>query len=229
MSSKPRNFQSDCYYHIYNRGVGKQDIFNTLFDYQRFLNTIEFYLHDQSIGYAHYESLSQSAKQAYDLRHPRGVQALRVGFIAYCLMPNHYHIVLKTLNIGGITRFMSDISNSYTRYFNTRYGRNGYLLESKYQSKEIKNDESMFQVVRYVSLNPIISTKTNKNGQLTNPANYPFSSYKAWIGLGDDNITQPELVEKVLTTFGGLAKFKSFVESKMEMYDIGDLAIEESP
>lgn len=218
MPTKPRYFRKSCYYHIHNCGVEKRNIFVTKRDYQRFIETIDFYLFDQRLSYAQFQDLSIKARQVYARLNPKGLEKLRVKLISYCLMPNHFHILIKPAKENGITQFISDISNSYTRYFNIKNGRIGRLLQGTFKSKEISSEESLLQVTRYIHLNPVNSSKTNPDGSLR-PEDYSFSSYRDWIipSLLDPKGLELDYkeVSECVTLAGGAKKYKEFVESKI--------------
>jgi len=203
MPTKPRNFDPNFFYHIYNCGVEKRQIFLDERDYQRFLDTIAYYLHDQILSYAQFQDLNEEAKDTYRHLNPKGLETLRIRIIAYCLMPNHFHLLIKLVKEGGITRFTSDVANSYTRYFNTKNERVGNLLQGTFKAKEIAGDASLLQVSRYIHLNP------------PNPHTYPYSSYQDWLNLGNSKIVDREERDKWLKIAGGIGKYKAFVDSKI--------------
>lgn len=225
MPTERRLFNPDLYYHVYNCGVEKRSIFETDRDYQRFLDATNYYLYDQRISYAQFQDLPIAAKQVYIMLNPKGLEKLRVKLLSYCLMPNHFHLLLKPAKEKGITRFISDISNSYTRYFNIKNERLGALFQGAFKAKEISSEGSLLQISRYIHLNPVVSSKTNpepSNEMKPNemkPESYPFSSYKYWI-------TEPPLdpsgleidygeIAKVLDLAGGTRSYKEFVEAKL--------------
>lgn len=229
MPTKPRFFDLDFYYHIYNCGVERRDIFLQTHDYHRLLDTISFYLFKQSIAYSQYLELTAEAKQAYNTLNPKGLEKLRVKLVSFCLMPNHFHLLVKPVWENGITQFVSDISNSYTRYFNIKYERLGRLFQGIFKSKEITTEQSLLQVSRYIHLNPVKSTKTNPLGSFRNPADYPFSSYQEWAGMSKVGLTLPEEVSRWLDYVGGRKAYKDFVEAKIDQsvaVGIEDLIIE---
>lgn len=217
MPTKPRNFDPDFFCHIYNCGVEKRSIFLEPYDYERFLETMAFYLFPQAICLTHFRELTPHAQRFYEQLHPKGVAGPRLRLAAYCLMPNHFHFLVKPISGYGITRFMSDISDSYTRYFNIKNQRLGGLLQGPYKSKEIRDEGSLLQLARYIHLNPIMSKKTNPEGFLRKPEDYPYGSYCYWIcsELEEWNILDKALVTEVIALAGGKERYKNFVESKI--------------
>jgi len=219
MATEPRNFDQSYYYHIYNCGVEKRNIFTNRYDYLRFIDTIVYYLHDQNISFVQYKNLKKEVQEAWLKLNPKGLKTLRVSIISYCLMPNHFHFLLKLVKEKGITQFLSDLTNSYTRYFNLKYDRMGSLFQGTFKAKPIISDESLLEVTRYIHLNPVVSTKTNPY-QILKPESYPFSSYTFWI---TNSILNPKGLEVLnyqevqdwVTYEGGRKKYQGFVESKI--------------
>jgi len=215
MATAPRNFDENLYYHIYNCGVEKREIFLGKRDYYRLTDSIDFYLYDQRINFASFQKLNKEAREVYLQANPRDLNTLRVKIIAYCFMPNHFHFLLKAAKVNGITKFISDITNSYTRYFNIKNERIGGLLQGTFKTKEIASDESLLQVTRYIHLNPVFSSKTNPKGILK-PENYIFSSYCGWImKLNPKTFIDQEGVAEWVRLAGGREKYQGFVESKI--------------
>ncbi|GMR18879.1 MAG: hypothetical protein BMS9Abin34_001 [Patescibacteria group bacterium] len=215
MPTKPRNFDTELYYHVYNRGVEKRDIFATKRDYQRFLSTLVFYLHDQEIPYTVFQGSTPEVRAAYFQLNPRGSETQRVRVLAYCLMPNHFHLLLKPVRADGVTKYVSDISNSHTKYFNLKNKRVGRLFQNTFKSKEVSSEPSLMQLTRYIHLNPVLSTKTNLPTAAPAPQSYPYSSYAAWVGLRPANIVNNEELKTWLRWAGGSDKYKEFVEAKL--------------
>lgn len=199
----------------------------------RFISTVNYYQYNHKIRFVEFCSLDEKARSIYFKKCPQSRSSRRVGIIAYCLMPNHIHFLLRQILEGGISKFMSEISDSYTRYFNLKNERIGSLFQGSFKSKEVDSDESLLQVSRYIHLNPINSTKTNPNGKLK-LVDYQYSSYNSWIGaskhlkgvkLDEDG------VKEWLQIAGGRGLYKNFVESMIGRnvsLEIGSLALEQS-
>ena len=209
MPSQPRLFNTRLHYHVYNRGVEKRSIFETPRDYQRFLDILHFYLHDQKIPFTDFERLTKENRAEYLKTVPRTFETRRVHIICQCLMPNHFHLLLKGARYNGVSVFLSDISNSHTRYFNIKHERVGHLFQGKFKSKEISDEGSLFQVSQYIHINPIPAGLAKK------PEDYPYSSYKTWIGRGKSSLLSLGLIFKWVKKFGGPKKYREFVEAKI--------------
>ena len=215
MASKPRLFDVNLFYHVYNCGVERRNIFTSAKDYQRFLDACLFYLYDQRISFSEFQRLAPDAKEIYLRANPRSLQTLRVRILSHCPMPNHFHFLIKPERKDGIGAFLSDIQNSYTKYFNIRNERIGNLLQGPFKLKEISDDGSVLQVSRYIHLNPIFSSKTNPNGSLKKPEDYPYSSYHEWLNPDKLGLVDKEQFSDWIEIAGGIKKYKEFVDSKI--------------
>ncbi|OIP57688.1 MAG: hypothetical protein AUK12_03200 [Candidatus Levybacteria bacterium CG2_30_37_29] len=125
-----------------------------------------------------------------------------VDIISYCFMPNHFHFLLKQVRDGGISEFISKISNSYTKYFNIKNDRIGPLLQGDFKAVHIESNEQLLHVGRYIHLNPVIGFVT-KDLEL-----YKWSSYPEYIDLIKDSICEKEII---LSQFETKNDYKQFV------------------
>jgi len=229
MASKRRFFDSNLYYHIYNCGVEKRDIFTSAKDYQRFFDICLFYLYDQRLSFSGFQRLNLKAKEAYLQASSKSLLTLRVRILSYCLMPNHFHFLIKQARENGISIFLSDIQNSYTKYFNIKNERIGNLLQGPFKFKEITDDESVLQVSRYIHLNPFVSSKTNVNSSQGKPEDYLYSSYHEWLNVNKLNLIDKRELFDWLKIAGGVKSYEKFVKSRLEKppeIGINDLIIE---
>lgn len=141
------------WYHCYNRGVDKRRIFETTRDYERFLMLLYASNSKKTI---HISDISQTSKQGPTLaevfEEERGLNLVDIG--AYCLMPNHFHILLRSKNEKGIALFMQKVSTGYTMYFNKRRERSGALLQGTYKARRIHLDQYFKRVLNYIHANP---------------------------------------------------------------------------
>lgn len=201
MPSRIIPFVNGQYYHIYNRGVEKRTIFETSRDNSRFIKTMCYY---QLEGPK--PKLSQFFK--YQIFKPNFDKKI-VEIICYCLMPNHFHFLLKQLKDTGITEFIGKLSNSYTRYFNTRNKRVGPLFQGEFKAVLIESDEQLLHVSRYIHLNPLVS-------YLVKDLNlYKWSSYVEYVSENKGICDKKDI----------LAFFKSPKHYKQFILDQADYAI----
>lgn len=159
-------------------------IYDNFYDYHRFIKTVRYY---QKEGPKPRFSLFTPEDKLLNLENDI------VGIICYCLMPNHFHFVLQQIRNNGITEFLSKLSNSYTKYFNTKNKRIGPLLQGEFKSVHIGSDEQLIHLSRYIHLNPLVGYKTKSL------ETYRWSSYPEYIGiinsfLCDKNITLDQFI-----------------------------------
>ena len=114
-------------------------------------------------------------------------QPRHVRLIAYCLMPTHIHLVLQQLSNKGIQTYMSNLSNSYSRYFNLSHQRKGPLWVGRFKNVRVEDNEQLMHLTRYVHLNPVSAGLTAKAND------WEFSSYKEYIRVKNKNSQIPQL------------------------------------
>lgn len=136
-------------YHIYNRGTDKRLIFQDLLDYDRFIKLL-FFSNSRSpltfrklrIGETYAENVDK-----------RGDTLVDIG--AYCLMPNHFHLLIKAKSDRDVSAFMQKLCTSYAMYFNTKYGRSGTLFQGVFRAEHADSDEYLKYLFAYIHLNPL--------------------------------------------------------------------------
>ena len=132
------------FFHCYNRGTDKRLIFSDQQDYVYFLKSLRAYNTEHTTGKLR---LSEQLEKQDGQRQPL------VNIVTYCLLPNHYHLVLENVVDGGISKYLQRVSTGYTMYFNKKYGRSGSLFQGKFKSKHIASDQDLKQIIAYVYLN----------------------------------------------------------------------------
>jgi putative transposase len=164
-------------YHIFNRGVAKMPIFKTPKYYQRFLNLVNYY------RFANlplcYSSFIKLYVEQRDMRFEKIVRSndRHVAILAFCLMPNHFHFLLRQIGAEGITHFMRYLQNGYTKYFNLTSNRVGPLYQSAFKAVRIESDEQLLHVSRYIHLNPSTAYLLQKENLHT----YQWSSLNGYL------------------------------------------------
>jgi putative transposase len=171
-------------YHIYNRGVEKRNLFCDKKDYYRFIHNL-FEFNDKkpvlNVGYYFENNLEPVQIK------PR---KLLVEILAFCLMPNHFHLLLRQKVDNGITTFMRKLGTGYTNYFNQKHTRVGPLFQGAFKSKRIKNQIQLLYIPHYIHLNPLdIITPEWRENKLKNLEqattflnSYKWSSYLDYAG-----------------------------------------------
>ncbi|MBI2036457.1 transposase [Candidatus Microgenomates bacterium] len=165
-------------YHVYNRGVAKLPIFYNQKDKRRLIDVVNYY---QFQGPKPQFSQIRRFKQLNFEKSPKIIEIL-----CYCLMPNHFHFLLRQLKDNGISEFMNKVGNSYTKYFNTRHERVGPLLQGQFKAVRIEDDDQFMHVSRYIHLNPVASYLVK------DPKEYQWSSYLDYISLRNDGMCVKE-------------------------------------
>lgn len=185
-----KQFVENGYYHLYNRGVEKRDIFLDQQDYSVFLNYLKKYL---------------------DLKLAKPNQlAYEIDLLAFCLMPNHFHLLVKQLTLNGITKLMRAVCTKYVMYFNRKYERVGTLFQGKYKAAIISSDEYLLHASRYIHLNPC-------SGSDPRYADYEYSSYNYYLGKKNASWVKPQEILNFFKTaqkvgFKDYLSYQSFLE-----------------
>ena len=192
-------------YHIFNRGVASQPTFFNKRDYDRALESFFYYQNSNPpIKYSRFLSLplKQRAEILEDLSKKKNYL---VEIITYCLMPNHFHFLLRQIMEGGIAKFMSNFTNSYTRYINTKQERAGPLFTGKFKSVRIETQKQLLHTSRYIHLNPYTSFVVKTVEELQR---YPYSSFPEFIGKKNSQLC---MKEDILSDFNNVKQYEKFV------------------
>ena len=192
-------------YHVFNRSIAKQPIFLNTRDYQRVLETINFYRYQKPpVRLSHFKRLSTSQKDKL-LKDLSKTGELGVEILAYCIMPNHFHLLVKQLNENSLSRFVSNFQNSYSKYFNIKTDRSGSVFQSMFKAVRIETDEQLLHVSRYIHLNPVSSSVI----RVADLKNYQWSSFRKYIDIDSNS----ELVKTklILNHFKSRSEYEKFV------------------
>lgn len=192
-------------YHIFNRGIASQPTFIDKRDYQRAMDTI-FYYQNVNLPVKYSRFLSLSLEERNDiLEKLRNQKEFLVEIIALCLMPNHFHLLIRQLIDNGISHFVSNFTNSYTRFFNTKRERTGPIFEGKFKSVRIETEEQLLHVSRYIHLNPYTAFILKKMEDLEN---YSYSSFNEYVKNSTPAFYAKDIV---LSNFKSREAYKQFV------------------
>jgi REP element-mobilizing transposase RayT len=197
MSSRKTPFVDEEIYHIYNRGIDKRVIFNDKNDYLRFLENLSELNTVDTFGGLY----SKSFLEKKCLQNNKNQENL-VKIIAYCLNPNHFHLIIKQSSTNGISYFMQRLGTGYTMYFNNKQNRSGSLFQGKFKAKHIKDNEYLLYLSAYVNLNDKIHKINTKEN---------FSSLDEYIkglnGICDKSI--------ILEQFNNKNSYKKFLSDSL--------------
>lgn len=196
-------FYNDGFYHIFNKSIANFEIFKSKQDNERFLNVIDYYNSSTAKkSYSNYLSIHKKY-EFENLLVPRKNKLIK--FISYCIMPSHYHFLVKVQQDKLIYKYLNNIEEAYTRYLNLKIKRKGPLWESAYIMKPIQNNKQLLHVSRYIHLNPVTA------GLVTKPELWKFSSYNLYISNSSVlNIYLPEISIRRCSTY------KKFVENNKD-------------
>lgn len=220
-----RSFIENGIYHVYNRGVEKRDIFLDEQDYAVFLHLLKYYL--SPIDEKSHHPLLEF--QNFSIVRPRPLANIEkeVDLLSYCLMSNHFHLLLRQISKDGVTKLLRRISTTYSMYFNKRYKRVGYLFQGRYKAAFIDSDNYLLHVSRYIHLNPFELTRFDL-------VSYPYSSYPHFLGVKRAIWLKPDFIlryfdtSKLLPFLEKYPSYKEFVEKYPDDSKgvIGNLAID---
>lgn len=175
------NFSVGEFYHVYSRGNNKSKIFLSENDWRRFQKLLYVCNGTQSVVFKTIQSLTLDKIE-------RGDSLVDIG--AYCLMPNHFHLLLREKTEGGISLFVQKLLTAYSKYFNKKNERTGKLFEGAFKATHADTDEYLRYLFSYIHLNPvkIIDPQWKENGILDRDAakqylqGYSYSSYLDYMG-----------------------------------------------
>lgn len=193
------------FYHIFNRGISFQPTFLNKRDYSRAKETGFFYQNKNlPVKYSRFLMLSNEERQSI-LENLRKKRQFLVDIVCYCLMPNHFHFLLRQNKENGIAKFISNFTNSYTRYFNTKNERRGPLFQGKFKAVRIETNEQLLHLSRYIHLNPYTSFLVKGLGEIET---YSFSSLGEYLEKEGSNFCQKEII---LDNFKNKHSYREFV------------------
>lgn len=196
-SSRGYRFVADGIYHVLSRGVERRSIFANNREYERFSMLLEYYrVNKPPLSFSHFLALPVSQREIY--RQSLAKRALLADIVAYCLMPNHYHLIVRQKQENGVVRMLSNVSNGYAKYFNTKRNRVGPLFQGPFKAIRIETDEQLMHLSRYVHINPFVSG-TEKNWKKSNIWRLKRKRFKAKLPGG----LKTQVTVRVLASTGG--------------------------
>ncbi|TSC92710.1 MAG: transposase [Candidatus Berkelbacteria bacterium Licking1014_7] len=180
-------FTSGQYYHLYNRGVGKRELFKEKNDFLRFLEKMQLY--SQEFG---------------------------VEFFCFCLIPNHFHFLVLEKIDGSISQFMQKLGVSYAMYFNLKYENVGPIFQGRFKAKLIDKEEYLLHLSRYIHQNPaeLIASIERKPAEFVSfIRKYPWSSYLFYLDLRKKTWVNTKFISDYFSRTIERLSYRNFVES----------------
>jgi putative transposase len=200
---------NENYYHVVNRGIAEIPAFQNRWNYKRFVSYLSYYQNIDVPGrFSFFLQLSKNERIKI-LSEMKKEKHFYVDIIAYCLMPTHFHLLLKQTVDNGISIFMSKITNSYTRYFNVKNGRKGSLFQGNFKAVKIDNENQLLHVSRYIHLNPYSSGIIKSLSEIDK---YDHSSLSEYLHL-NGNMCQKNVI---LSYFNKSYSYKDYVFDRAE-------------
>lgn len=221
-----KQYLENSYYHIYNRGVEKRNVFQDQQDYAVFLSYLKEYLLPKN--------QDQLAQKLSDLKLPyrekaRILKLLRLNnfageitLIAYCLMTNHFHLLVKQKSRESIDKFMNSQGTRYGMYFNRKYQRVGPLYEGPYKAVLVQTEEQLLHLTRYIHQNPL-KLKTASQGH---PLQAQPSSYPEYMGKRKTAWVDPSEILAFFSKTSPQLSYEAFMGIEENLENIEKLAID---
>ena len=181
MATPKRFYQENSFYHVFNRGNRKQPIFLEHKDYIRFLDKILTY------------------------KEKSGVQ-----IISYCLMPNHFHFLIKQSAENQIQKFTHNLSTSYSKYFNIKYQQVGSVFQGRFKAKLVEREEYLIYLTIYIHLNP-----AGRNDKLADLIAFPWSSLSSFVTDRKDPICANEEVLSLIAESNQKEEYRKIFEEQL--------------
>lgn len=196
------DFEIGGIYHVFNKSIGHFKIYAYAENIQRFLTLIEYYNDRRSkISFSDRNKSDRKFLSKGLLRRNRNQY---INIIAYCIMPDHYHLIVKTnCTHTEFCHFMSNFENAYSKYFNAKIRRKGPLYQSRFKSVLVEDNEQLLHLTRYIHLNP-----TTKR-LVEYPQDWPWSSYKKYV--------ETKILETIReVSIPNRDRYRRFVESRKD-------------
>jgi putative transposase len=176
MSKRKTVFLPGHYYHVFNRGTNRMDIFRNAENYDYLLRLIK-----------------------------KNVAVYDITMVAYCLMPNHYHFLLRQKTRFSISNCIQSIFNAYTKAFNKMTRRTGTLFESRFKSVSVDSKKYLMYLCRYIHRNPI----DGRHPLVEKIEDWLYSNYPDWIGLRQGTLIDRKLIAGLFKSPSNYIKFIS--------------------
>jgi REP element-mobilizing transposase RayT len=201
MSREP--FVEGEFYHVYNHGVEKRNIFSDEYDTQRFLDSMRMFNSEEPIGSIYEQSFNRDSKLGDET-----AKSKLVNIVAYCLNPNHFHLLLEQASEKGISEFMKRLGGGYTWYFNNRNKRRGNLFQGVFRSSHVTTNEYLLHVSAYVNLNDRVHQLGDETAKLTK---------SSWEEYTQKVMNPMCLKDVILGQFRNKGEYKEYAEDALSI------------
>jgi len=194
-------------YHVFNRSIGKAAIFNSSEYLNKILEIVNYYRFSQRLRLSKYNLMSESLQNEYMANIVKSSPLIEI--YVYSFMTNHYHLLIKQLQAKGISRFLSNIQNSFAKYFDLKNDRNGGLFQASFKAKRITNNEEFIHVSRYIHLNHVTSRIIEFDQLLT----YEWTSLPCYL---NENLNKFVNTQPILDYFKTPEKYLRFLKNQVD-------------
>ncbi|MFA5080077.1 MAG: transposase [Candidatus Paceibacterota bacterium] len=217
-------FENGKIYHVYNRGVDKRIIFNNQNDYLRFLSSLDDFNSLKPIDKENeiINKVASGKREPEDEKVKNSEENILVDVLAFCLMPNHFHLLLKQKREGGVSKFMQRITTGHTMNFNFNEKRSGTLFQGRFKAICVDRQEYLDYLIFYIHFNPLTlidgGWTNNKNIAFNFLNNYNWSSHLDYLNINEIKDLYSLLDERFL-----LENFKSsneYIKKTFEWLEI---------
>lgn len=196
-------FSNDEFYHIYNRGVEKREIFMNLADRLRFAQSVNEFNNLEPVGSLLENSISKNQSKKDDKKK-------LVTVVCYALNPNHYHLILQQNEDKGIEKFMHRLGTGYTNYFNIKNKHKGHLFQGKFKAIHVGSNEYLLHLSAYVNLNDHIHKFGSRTPKLA------ITSWEQFITRGQQKKWPIKIAKEIiLEQFKNIEEYKNFAEEAL--------------
>jgi putative transposase len=183
-----KNFAPNCFYHVYNRGVNKVDIFIDDQDKKFFLNRLKENLFPKLEI-----NLDEDSDKSFTKNHTpyvrKNLPEGSFSLISYCIMPNHFHILIRQNGEIPVSKLISKVCTSYSKYFNLKYGRVGAVFQDQFKAIYVDDNEYLLWLSAYINLNPVVS------GIVKFAENWKWGSYSEFLNESTDLLCDKEVIK----------------------------------
>ncbi len=194
-------------YHVINHSIGQEVIFQTLYEYRRFIELINFYRFPQKLRYSKFIKLERQLRKDYLLKLSKTKPSVEI--FSFSIMPNHYHLLMRQLEDNGISHFIAQIQNAYAKYFNKKNKRNGSLFMRPFRFKRIPSNNILIHVSRYIHLNPVTSYLIDYETLKS----YPLTSFPEYLGKSNREFINTNFILKI---FDSRKSYEMFVKNQVD-------------
>jgi len=203
------DFAEGEFYHVYNRGVDKRNVFGSAHDLDRFFLSMQEFNSLVPIGSLYEKSFNKKQPKGQTSKSEKRKKSL-VNFIAYCLNPNHYHFILEQVAESGVEKFMQRLGTGYTKYFNIKNKRTGSLFQGTFKAVHVDSNEYLLHLSAYVNLN----NRVHQLGSLASKLVEGRSSWGEYLGnaSASNHICKNNII---LEQFKTKNEYKDFAEDAL--------------